>query len=136
MTVRLANVGDTDRVLELLADAHPRSPFAKYADFCPDMARTSWLGHLGSSRSLCLVYDPADVQGVFVTQVVDHPSIRIRLGVEVVKWIDPAHRGHAWFKMLRWTERWQVSQGCKIGTISDLKCPGYVPVETHYVKVY
>jgi hypothetical protein len=129
-------VGDTPRVMELLTDAHPRSPFAKYADFCPDMARASWLAHLGSSRSLCLVYQPVDtVQGVFVTQVVDHPSIKLRLGVEVVKWIDPAHRGRAWFKMLRWSERWQAGLGAKISTISDLKCPGYAVAETHYVKV-
>jgi hypothetical protein len=134
--VRLANVGDTARVLELLAAAHPVSPFAAFSAFCPDMARASWLQHLASTTSLCLVYAPNDtVQGVFVTQALDHPSVRLRLGVEVVKWIDPNHRGRAWFKMLRWYERWAVSKGCKIATISDLKCPGYAAAETHYVKV-
>lgn len=135
-TVRLGNVGDTARVLELLADAHPASQFAAFSTFSPERARSQWLSHIASPTSLCLVYVPHDtVQGVFVVQALDHPSVALRLGVEVVKWIDPAHRGRAWFKMLRWYERWAVSKGCKIATISDLKCPGYKPVETHYVKV-
>lgn len=135
MTVRLANIGDTDRVVTMMADAFPESPFAAYCKFSPAMARDQFLRHLTSPTSLCVVYAPDTTRGLFVVTVADHPSAPLRMCLEVVKWIDPAYRGKAWLRMLRWAERWAREQDCAISSISGLDCPGYEPVETHYVKV-
>lgn len=136
MTVRLANIGDTDRIVTMMADAFPESPFAEFCEFSPAMARRQFLQHLAAPTSLCLVHAPAsDARGLFVVTAADHPSAPLRMCLEVVKWIEPSCRGKAWLRMLRWAERWAKEKGCTISTISGLDCPGYEPVETHYVKV-
>lgn len=120
MTVRLANVGDTVRVVVLCEEAFPDSPFAQYTTFSPDMARTQFLNHLGSPSSLCLVHDVAgEAQGLFVGAAVDYPNAPLRIGIEIVKWISPRHRGSAWAKMVRWFEAWAIGNGCTLVNISD-----------------
>lgn len=143
--IRLANVGDTARVVELLAAAYPVSPLARYVEFSPAMARDQFHFHLSSSTSLCIVHDVDGVaQGIFVGTAANYPSAPIRIGLEVVSWIDPAHRGRAWFKMKQWFERWATKRGCRITSLSSksderfaqsIERDGYVAVETHYVKV-
>lgn len=136
MTVRLANIGDTDRVVTMMADAFPESPFAAYCKFSLAMARCQFLHHLAAPTSLCLVHAPAsDAHGLLVVTVADHSAAPLRMCLEVVKWIDHGYRGKAWLRMLRWAERWAKEKGCTIASISGLDCPGYEPVETHYVKV-
>jgi hypothetical protein len=134
--IRLANVGDIDRVVTMMADAFSESPFAGFCEFSPEMVRAQFLHHLSSESSLCLVNDSGSANGLFVVTVADHASAPLRMCLEVVKWIDPAHRnGKAWLQMLRWAERWAREQKCTIASLSGLDCPGYEPVETHYVKV-
>lgn len=143
--IRLANVGDTARVVEMLAAAHPISPLAPYVDFSPAMAKDQFHFHLSSSSSLCIVHDVDGVaQGVFVATAANYPSAPIRIGLEVVSWIEPAHRGRAWFKMKQWFERWSKKQGCRIASLSSksderfvqsIERDGYRIAESHYVKV-
>ncbi|MCA6098872.1 hypothetical protein [Bradyrhizobium australafricanum] len=120
MTVRLANVGDTERVVALCEEAFPASPFAPYTKFSPEMARNQFLNRLGSRSSLCLVYEVAgEAQGIFVGAAVDYPNAPLRIGIEIVKWISPAHRGPAWPKMVNWFEAWAIGNGCTLTNISD-----------------
>jgi hypothetical protein len=143
--IRLANVGDTARVVEMLANAHPVSVMARYVDFSPEMAREQFLEHLACPTSLCLVHDVSGIaQGIFVGAASDYPSAPIRIGVEVVSWVEPSHRGSAWFKMKRQFETWAKDRGCKITSLSSksderfaraIERDGYQYVESHFVKV-
>lgn len=143
--IRPANVGDTPRVVEMLANAHPVSVMARYVDFSPEMAREQVLAHLSDPASLCLVHDVNGVpQGVFVGVASDYPSAPIRIGIEVVSWIEPEHRGKAWFQMKRQFEKWAKDRGCKITSLSSksderfaraIERDGYQYVESHFVKV-
>ena len=142
--MRPANVGDTARVVEMLAAAHPVSVLAKYVEFSPEMARDQFHSHLASPSSLCLVHEVDGIpQGVFVAASHDYPSAPIRIGVEVVSWIEPSHRGRAWFKMKRWFEKWAKERGCRIASLSSksddrfekaIERDGYEFVEAHFVK--
>lgn len=143
--IRLANVGDTARVVEMLAAAHPVSAMAQYVEFSPAMARDQFHSHLANSASLCLVHDVGGVaQGIFVAAASDYPSAPIRIGIEVVSWVEPDHRGSAWAKMKRWFEAWAKDKGCKITSLSSksderfsksIERGGYKYVESHFVKV-
>ena len=144
MRVRQANIGDTERVLELLEEAHPHSPFASFTDFSRPMWRERWFHHLAAQSSLCLVCESSDVvQGIFIGQATDHPAAPLRIGIEIVKWIDPGHRGPAWPGMRSWFEAWAIGNGCTLTSLStdgDQRFirahsrSGYSPVETHLVK--
>lgn len=143
--IRLANVGDTARVVEMLAAAHPVSALAPYVSFSPAMAREQFLGHLAAEASLCLVHEIDGVaQGVFVAAASDYPSAPIRIGIEVVSWIEPDHRGRGWFQMKRRFEEWAKDKGCRITSLSSksdlrfakaIERDGYEYVESHFVKV-
>lgn len=143
--IRLANVGDTTRVVEMVGKAHAISPLAAYVECSPDMVRDQFHFHLSSSKSLCLVYEVNGVaEGVFVAAASDYPSAPIRIGIEVVSWIEPEHRGRAWFRMKKWFETWSKESGCRITSLSSksderfaraIERDGYKNVETHFVKV-
>lgn len=143
--IRLANVGDTARVIEMLANAHPVSALAAYVEFSPSMARDQFHAHLASPSSLCLVHEvDGTPQGIFVASASDYPSAPIRIGVEVVSWIEPDHRGRAWFQMKRRFEAWAKEKGCRITSLSSksdarfskaIERDGYALVESHFVKI-
>jgi len=143
--IRLANVGDTQRVVEMVEKAHAISPLAPYVDFCAPMVRDQFHSHLGSAASLCLVHDVGGIaQGVLVATAANYPSAPIRIGVEVVSWVEPEYRGMAWFRMKRWFEKWSKEKGCRISSLSSksderfaaaIKRDGYQYAESHYVKV-
>lgn len=142
--IRLANVGDTPRIVDLMRDAHLASPSAKYTDYAPDKVRNYVLQRLSSSDSLCLVHDVDGAQGIFIAIAGEHPMHNLRLAVEAVSWIAPEHRGHAWSKIRRWFESWAKEKGCHIASLSSKEDDrfahaigrnGYAMVESHYVKV-
>jgi hypothetical protein len=142
--VRLANIGDTDRIVDLMRDAHLASPSAKFTDYAPDKVRSYVLQRLSSSDSLCLVYDVGDVQGVFIAITGEHPMHNLRLAVEAVSWVAPAQRGHAWSTIRRWFESWANEKGCHLASLSSkeddrfaraIERNGYALVESHFVKV-
>lgn len=109
------------------------------------MARDQFLSHLSSPSSLCLVHEIDGIaQGIFVATASDYPSAPIRIGIEVVSWIEPDHRGRAWFQMKRQFEEWAKEKGCRITSLSSksddrfakaIERDGYEYVEQHFVKV-
>lgn len=143
--IRPANVGDTPRVVEMVAAAHLISPLASYVDCSPVMVRDQFHFHLSSSSSLCLVHDvDGEARGIFVGMASDYPSAPIRIGVEVVSWVDREYRGRAWLQMKRQFEAWAKERGCKITSLSSksderfakaIERDGYEYVESHFVKV-
>ena len=132
------------RVIEMVEAAHLVSPLAPYVASSAEMVRAQFHHHLASPRSLCLVHDVNGVaRGIFVAFAHDYPSAPIRIGVEVVSWVDPEHRGKAWFQMKRQFEAWAKEQGCKITSLSSksdarfakaIERDGYALVESHFVK--
>lgn len=143
--IRLGNPGDTGRVIEMMAEAHKETPFASIVDFNAEMARARYLQHLSSSSALVLIHDVGGAaRGIFVGAATDHPNVPVRLGIEVVSWIDPGHRGMAWFKMKRWFETWAKERGCVLSSLSSksderfagaIERDGYWLAESHYLKV-
>jgi hypothetical protein len=85
-----------------------------------------------------------EARGIFVGMASDYPSAPIRIGVEVVSWVDREYRGRAWLQMKRQFEAWAKERGCKITSLSSksderfakaIERDGYEYVESHFVKV-
>lgn len=147
MTIRRATIADTVAVLDLLRAAHDAAAADQLYAFDAGILRSQFHQHLASAMSLCLVHDVAGIaRGVFVAFAADYPKGRVRGAIEWVRWIDPGHRGNAWFEMRREFERWAAEQNCKFSALTvaeqtdprfvdSLTRQGYRPFETHYLKM-
>lgn len=144
--IRRATLADTIAVMSLLRAAHEQSNMAGLFDFDPVVVeRNMFVAHLNAPDSLVLVHDVnGTAQGILIAFASAYPYCgAYKLGIEVVIWINPKHRGSAWQKMRREYEAWAKERGCKAVTFSSKSDPrfaillersGYAPIETHYMK--
>lgn len=151
--IRNATHGDTDRVVQLLADSRLSAGFDDPAgltgfvfEFSRGDAVRLFLQHITTRRATCIVHDVDGVaQGVLMAAAAPHPFNRsVWIARETVWWIDPAHRGTAAIRMLDAYETWWKAQGCQFGGMAGMgddpdvrvlyERRGYRPAELHFLK--
>lgn len=151
--IRLANVGDTARVVEMLENSRSSAGFDTSEGitgftfpFVHEYARRLFLSHLESKDGCAIVYDVAGIaQGILLAAAFEHPFGPVRLAKETLWWIDPSHRGGtAAVRMLDVYETWAKERGCAYAGMAGMgnephvaklyERRKYIHAESHFLK--